>query len=73
MPDYVWEELYQVAMMTRSCQIIQASKAAIDGRLHALQLDHGGTPEERQAITDALHGLDTLRQELETRLDGSSV
>src|SRR6266852_1191622 len=45
---------------------IQAAKAAIDARLHEMQLDHGGTPEERQAITDALHGLTVLRSELET-------
>ena len=46
---------------------IQSAKAAIDTRLHDLQLDHGGTPEERQAITDALNGLNFLRRELENR------
>ena len=29
-----------------------------------LQLDHGGTPEERQAIEDAVHDLNALRKEL---------
>ncbi len=33
---------------------LQAAKAAIDNRIHELQTDHGGTPEEWQAITDAL-------------------
>jgi hypothetical protein len=28
-------------------------------------MDHGGTPEERQAISDALAGLNVLRRELE--------
>jgi hypothetical protein len=30
-------------------------------------MDHGGTPEERQAIIDALAGLNVLRRELEGR------
>ena len=46
---------------------LQAAKAAIDNRLHELQLDHGGTSEERQAITDALGGLNVLRRELQIR------
>jgi hypothetical protein len=32
-----------------------------------LQSDHGGTTEERQAITDALGGLNVLRRELQMR------
>ena len=27
-------------------------------------MNHGGTPEENQAIVDALHGLDILRKEV---------
>jgi hypothetical protein len=46
---------------------IQAAKGAIDTRLHDMQLDHGGTHEERQAITDALFGLNVLRREVERR------
>ncbi len=42
-------------------------KCAIDTRLHEMQLDHGGTPEERQAITNALSGLNVLRGEFERR------
>jgi hypothetical protein len=30
-------------------------------------MDHGGTPEERQALSDALVGLMILRRELERR------
>jgi hypothetical protein len=45
---------------------IRAAKSAIDNRLHELQMDHGGTPEERQAITAALDGLNCLRRELQT-------
>ena len=69
--DDVWQELYKAAVLETDDKNlpnrIRAAKAAIDARLHELQLDHGGTPEERQAITDALHGLTVLRSELETR------
>ena len=46
---------------------LQAAKAAIDNRIHELQTDHGGTPEEWQAITDALGRLNVLRRELQIR------
>ncbi|HMH07962.1 MAG TPA: hypothetical protein VK579_14875 [Terriglobales bacterium] len=29
-------------------------------RLHEFSMNHGGTPEENQAIEDALNGLDIL-------------
>jgi hypothetical protein len=69
--DYVWTEPYQAAMLQtddgklREC--LRAAKAAIDDQLHELQLDHGGTPEERQAISDALSNLNVIRRELESR------
>jgi len=68
---YVWEEPYKAAVLESNRGMLQerlhAAKAAIDARLHEMQLDHGGAPEERQAIGDALHGLTVLRSELETR------
>jgi len=70
-PHYVWEELYEAAMLGTDDKnlpnLLQAAKGAIDNRLHDLQADHGGTPEERQAITDALGGLNVLRRELQIR------
>ena len=69
--DDVWQELYKAAVLETDDKNlpnrIRAAKAAIDDRLHELQFDHGGTPEERQAITDALGGLNGLRRELQTR------
>ncbi len=69
--DYVWEGLYEAAILEtddgKLQQRIQAAKGAIDTRLHEMQLDHGGTPEERLAIADALSGLNLLRRELEGR------
>jgi hypothetical protein len=70
--DYVWDESYKAAVLETDDKKlpdrIRAAKGAIDTRLHELQADHGGTPEERLAITDALAGLNVLRRELETRL-----
>jgi len=68
---YVWEESYEAAILEtddkKLPKRIQAAKSAIDDRLHDLQTDHGGTPEERQAISDALAGLNVLRRELQIR------
>jgi hypothetical protein len=67
----VWEEEYKAAIVEtddgKLPNRVQAAQAAIDNRLHELQLDHGGTPEERQAIRDALAGLIILRRELDRR------
>jgi hypothetical protein len=44
--DDVWQELYKAAFLEaddeKLQERIQAAKAAIDARLHQLQLDHGG-------------------------------
>jgi hypothetical protein len=57
--DYPWQELYEAAVVETNREqmhpLIQAAKAAIDARLHDLQMDHGGTPEERHA--SAMHML----------------
>ena len=69
--NYVWQEPYQAAILetddNKLPNSLQAAKAAIDNRLHDLQRDYGGTPEERQAISDALGGLTALRRELQIR------
>jgi hypothetical protein len=73
--DYVWEESYNAAVLetddTKMPNRLRAAKGAIDTRLQELQMDHGGTPEERLAITDALAGLNVLRRELERRIQES--
>jgi hypothetical protein len=69
--EYVWQASYQAAILEtddrKLQQRLQVAKAAIDDRLHEMHLDHGGAPEERQAITDALGGLNVLRRELQIR------
>jgi hypothetical protein len=68
--SYVWHDLYIAAVLetdrVRLQQALHAAKSAIDDRLQELQADHGGTPEERQAISDALAALNVIRRELET-------
>ena len=69
--DAVWQELYKAAVLETNDEKLYkrllAAKAAIDDRLHELQLDHGGAPDERQAISDALAVLNGLRRETEPR------
>jgi hypothetical protein len=68
---YVWQQPYQAAILEtdhgKLPECLHAAKAAIDARLHEMQLDHGGMPEERQAISDALSNLNVIRRELERR------
>jgi hypothetical protein len=69
--EYVWEKAYEAAILEvdflKLPKLLQIAKLAIDDRLHDLLLDHGGTPAERQAISDALGGLNVLRRELDIR------
>jgi hypothetical protein len=69
--EYVWQVSYQAALIETDREElpnrIRAAKVAIDTRLRELKMDHGGSPEERLAISDALSALNILRKELETR------
>jgi hypothetical protein len=68
---YDWQGSYQAAILetddNKLPNSLQTAKARIDNRIHELRTDHGGTPEEWQAITDALGGLTVLRRELKIR------
>jgi len=65
---YKWHEVYKAALLetdwTKIERKIQAAEEGIEARLHEFSLNHGGTPEENQAIMDAVHGLDILRKEV---------
>ena len=65
---YAWQEVYATALLetdwTKIEQKIQAAENEIGARLREFSLNHGGTPEENQAIADALNGLDVLRKEV---------
>jgi hypothetical protein len=65
---YGWQELYATAVLetdwTKIDEKIQVANNGIRARLHEFSMNHGGTPEENQAIEDALNGLNTLRKEV---------
>lgn len=65
---YPWQEIYATALLeTDWLKIggrIQEAENAIRVRLDEFSMNHGGTPEENQAIEDSLHGLDILRKEV---------
>jgi len=65
---YKWHEVYKAAVLetdwSKMERKIQAAENGTGVRLHEFSLNHGGTPEENQAIMDALHGLDILRKEV---------
>jgi hypothetical protein len=63
-----WQRLYQAAILetdwSKIQDRIQAADLAIEARLCVFAQDHGGTPEENQAIRDAVNGLTVLRREI---------
>jgi len=67
MTEYKWHEVYKAALLetdwTKMQEHIRAAETPLHDRRLQFALDHGGTPEENQAIEDALHGLGILRSE----------
>ena len=63
-----WEKLYKEAIVETDWSKmegrIQTAENGIRARLHEFSMNHGGTPEENQAIEDALNGLNGLRKEV---------
>ncbi len=64
---YEWYESYKSALLetdwSKMPERIQAAEAALSQRKRELELDHGGTPEENQAIADAMRGMAVLRDD----------
>jgi hypothetical protein len=64
---YSWHESYRAALLetdwTKMRARIQAAEAKIRDRQRVLSEDHGGTPDERQALADAINGLNALLRE----------
>jgi len=65
---YDWERLYLTAVLetdwTKMDERIQTAENGMRARLHEFSLNHGGTPEENQAIVDASNGLNALRKDV---------
>lgn len=63
---YGWQELYATALLetdwSKMEEKIQVAENGIRTRLDEFSMNHGGTPEENQAIKDALNGLNGLRK-----------
>ena len=66
--EYIWHDAYKTAILetdwTKMQERLQAAESEISKRQHVLSMDHGGTPEERQAIADASKGMKSLRAEV---------
>jgi hypothetical protein len=66
--EYGWLKIYHEALLetdwTRIEARIHEADEKIRARLHEFSLNHGGTPEENQAIEDALNALNVLRKEV---------
>ena len=64
---YQWQKFYNAAVLetdwTKMEDRVGAAEFALRERQAELSRDHGGTPEEMQAIIDALIRLDVLRQD----------
>jgi hypothetical protein len=67
MTEYKWHQAYISAVLetdwSKMEERIQSADAALRERKHEFDLDHGGTPEENQAIADAVRGLSMLRMD----------
>jgi hypothetical protein len=65
---HAWQESYMAAVLetdwTRILLRIEEAESAIFERKRMLGLDHGGTPEERNAIVGALNGLKGVRRDV---------
>jgi hypothetical protein len=61
------QDAYQAALLetdwTKMPERVETAELVIHERQRVLSLDHGGTPEERRAIADAINSLKLLRQD----------
>ena len=66
--SYIWYDSYKAVVLetdwTKMHDRIQSAESKIHDRQRVLSEDHGGTPQERQAIANALSGMRTLRTEI---------
>ena len=68
MTEYKWHEAYKAALLetdwTKMEERIGSAEDALHERKREFNLNHGGTPEENHAVTDALRGLTALRKDV---------
>jgi len=77
MIEYKWHDIYKAALLetdwSKMEERIKAAEGALHARKHEFSVDHGGTPEENQAIADALRALNVLRKEVNARMPHDEV
>jgi hypothetical protein len=65
---YGWQRFYQAAIMednpSRLPLLLQSAQAAIDARLQQIAQNHHDSADEKQALSDAVAGLNLLRNKL---------
>ena len=63
-----WKDFYKLAILGTDDSVlpkrIEDAQVAIKARLRELALDHGGSVEEQQTLSDALRLLAVLRRQL---------
>jgi hypothetical protein len=63
-----WYKTYKAAILetdwTTMPQRLRSAELEIVERQRILCLDHGGSPEERQSIVDALRGISQIRTDV---------
>ena len=68
MTTHKWHEVYKAALLetdwSKMGERIQVAEATIEDRRREFALNHGGSPEENQAITDAVRSLNVLKTEV---------
>jgi hypothetical protein len=65
---YTWQRHYEAALVETDprqlARLIKAAEVEIDARVEELRLKHDGTRDERDAIAEAIAGLNILRKEI---------
>ena len=70
MTEYKWHEVYKAAVLetdwSKMEKHIRVAEDALHERKREFDLNHGGTPEENQAVEDAFRALSVLRKDVAT-------
>ena len=70
---YKWQASYQAALLetdwTKLQERLQKAVSEIHKRRLALSQDHSGTGKEREALVDAMNGLQSLRKDVAVFLE----
>ena len=75
--SYSWQESYQAALLetdwTKMQDRVQTAESEIHKRRLVLSQDHSATPEEREALVNAMSGLRVLRMDATSWLERQNL